>query len=429
MADHPYTKRRDSKHRVLRRGESIRADGKYQFKYYVNGKPKFVYSWRLEPTDKLPQGKKPCLSLRELEKQIGQDLDSQMDPSRKNMTVMELVERYLATRTGAKPSTLSNYKFVKNLLAKEDFSGKKIGEVKTSDAKLFLIKIQSEGRRHSSVKTVRGVLRPAFQMAVDDDCLQKNPFGFELARVVVNDSVKREAITRDQMRKFLKFVRDDNCYCKYYEVVYILFHTGMRTSEFCGLTLHDLDMENRIIDINHQLLRSAAMEYYVESTKTNAGTRKLPMTEKVYRCFQAIIEDRGAPKIEKMVDGYTGFLYLDEQGMPLVAMHWEHRFNHMVNRYNEIYRVQMPNIAPHVCRHTYCSNQAKAGMNPKTRQYLMGHSDIGVTFNVYTHLGLEDAAAEMARMEAVETAKKEQEKISGKTEGENAVTQKMFRTI
>ena len=200
MAKHPYPKRRDSKHRVLRQGESIRADGKYQFKYHANGKPKFVYSWRLEPTDKLPQGKKPCLSLRELEKQIGYDLDSQIDPSRKNMTVMELVERYLDTKTGVKPSTLANYKFVRNLLAKEDFSGKKIRDVKTSDAKLFLIKLQRDGKRHSSVKTVRGVLRPAFQMAVDDDCLQKNPFSFELAGAVVNDSVTREAITRDQMR-------------------------------------------------------------------------------------------------------------------------------------------------------------------------------------------------------------------------------------
>ena len=426
MAEHPYPRRRDSKHRVLRRGESIRADGKYQFKYHVNGKPKFVYSWRLEPTDKLPQGKKPCLSLRELEKQIGYDLDSQMDPTRKNMTVMALVERYLATKTGVKPSTLANYKFVKNILSKENFGGRKIGEIKTSDAKLFLIKLQSDGRRHSSVKTIRGVLRPAFQMAVDDDCLQKNPFGFELAGVVVNDSVTREAITRDQMRKFLKFIHDDNCYCKYYEAFYILIHTGMRISEFCGLTLSDLDMENRIISIDHQLQRTSAMEYVIESTKTNAGTRKIPMTEGVYRCFQAIIEDREAPRFEQMIDGHTGFLYLDNRGMPEVAMHWEHRFNHAVNRYNDIYKVQMPNITPHVCRHTYCSNQAKAGMNPKTLQYLMGHSDIGVTMNVYTHLGLEDAAAEMARMEA---ARKEQEKITGEKDRENTITQKMFRVV
>ena len=161
--------RRDPKRRILRAGESIRADGKYQFKYYVDGKPHFVYSWKLEPTDTLPQGKKPCLSLREMEKQIGYDLDAMLDPQKKNMTVMELVERYLRTRTAVKPQTKTNYNFVVNLLKKEEFSGRKIGTIKTSDAKLFLIKMQSDGRGYSSVKTVRGVLRPAFQMAVDNE--------------------------------------------------------------------------------------------------------------------------------------------------------------------------------------------------------------------------------------------------------------------
>lgn len=236
-----------------------------------------------------------------------------------------------------------------------------------SDAKLFLIKLQSDGRGYSSIHTIRGVLRPAFQMAVDDDVLHKNPFGFELAGVVVNNSVTREAVSKEQMRKFLKFVHDDNVYCKYYEVVYILFHTGMRISEFCGLTLKDLDMKNRIINIDHQLLRTSEMKYVVEATKTNAGTRKLPMTEDVFRCFQAIIEDRERPKIEKVVDGHSGFLFLDKNGMPLIAMHWEHRFNNMVKRYNEIYRVQIPSITPHVCRHTYCSNMAKAGIRSGTK--------------------------------------------------------------
>ncbi len=417
--------RRDSKHRVLRRGESIRADGKYQFKYHINGKPHFVYSWRLEPTDKLPVGKKPCLSLRELEKQIGYDLDTLSDPMGKNITVGELVERYLCTKTGVKPNTLANYNFVQNLLKKETFSEKKISQIKTSDAKLFLIKLQQDGKDYSTIKTVRGVLRPAFQMAVDDDVLHKNPFSFELATVVVNDSVTREAVTKEQMRKFLKFVHDDNVYCKYYEVVYILFHTGLRISEFCGLTLRDIDLENKILNIDHQLQRTANMKLVIESTKTNAGTRKLPMTEDVAQCFRAIIEDREAPGNEKIIGGYMGFLFLDKNGNPEVAMHWEHRFNHMVKRYNEIYRVQMPNIMPHVCRHTYCSNMAKSGMNPKTLQYLMGHSDIGVTLNTYTHLGLEDAADELKRMEDLEVARKELEKAKG----EKPVSQKMFRAI
>lgn len=424
MAGKPGS-RRDSKHRVLRRGESIRADGKYQFKYHINGKPHFVYSWRLEPTDKLPMGKKPCLSLRELEKQIGYDLDSQMDPLGKNITVVELVDRYLKTKTGVRDSTRAGYKTVQRILQKEAFGGKKISQIKVSDAKLFLIKLQSDGRGYSSIHSIRGVLRPAFQMAVDDDVLHKNPFGFELATVIVNDSVTREAITREQMRKFLKFIHDDNVYCKYYEVVYILFHTGMRISEFCGLTLRDIDLENRIINIDHQLLRTSEGKYVIEATKTNAGTRKLPMTEDVFRCFQAIVEDREKPRYEKILDGYTGFLFTDKDGKPLVAMHWEHRFNHMVKRYNDIYRVQMPNITPHVCRHTYCSNMAKSGMNPKTLQYLMGHSDIGVTLNTYTHLGLEDAADELKRMEDLENAKKE----LSRTKEDAPATQKMFRAI
>ena len=417
--------RRDSKHRVLRAGESMRADGKYQFKYHIAGKPHFVYSWKLEPTDKLPAGKKPCLSLRELEKQIGYDLESQLDPMKRNITVNELVERYLSTKTGAKHSTVANYNFVKNILKKEEFSEAKIVDVKTSDAKLFLIKMQSDGKGYSTVKSVRGVLRPAFQMAVDDDILNKNPFEFQLAGVVVNDSHTRTAITREQMRQFLKFVHDDNCYCKYYEVVYILFHTGMRISEFCGLTLKDIDLKNRIVNIDHQLQRTSDMQYVIESTKTNAGTRKLPITEEVAKCFQAIIEDREPQQREKMIDGYAGFLFYDKNNNPLVAMHWEHRFNHMVQRYNDIYRIQIPNITPHVCRHTYCSNMAKSGMNPKTLQYLMGHSDIGVTLNTYTHLGLEDAEDELKRMEDLNNARNELDKNSRR----NLITQKMFRVI
>lgn len=417
--------RRDSKHRVLRAGESMRADGKYQFKYHIAGKPHFVYSWKLEPTDKLPAGKKPCLSLRELEKQIGYDLESQLDPMKRNITVNELVERYLSTKTGAKHSTVANYNFVKNILKKEEFSETKIVNIKTSDAKLFLIKMQSDGKGYSTVKSVRGVLRPAFQMAVDDDILNKNPFEFQLAGVVVNDSHTRTAITREQMRQFLKFVHDDNCYCKYYEVVYILFHTGMRISEFCGLTLKDIDLKNRIVNIDHQLQRTSDMQYVIESTKTNAGTRKLPITEEVAKCFQAIIEDREPQQREKMIDGYAGFLFYDKDNNPLVAMHWEHRFNHMVQRYNDIYRIQIPNITPHVCRHTYCSNMAKSGMNPKTLQYLMGHSDIGVTLNTYTHLGLEDAEDELKRMEDLNNARNELDKNSRR----NLITQKMFRVI
>ena len=181
--------------------------------------------------------------------------------------------------------------------------------------------------------------------------------------------------------------------------------------------------ERTILDIMAGV-KEPELGVIIETTKTDAGTRVLPITEDVAQMFQAIIEDRNAPKVEKTIDGYSGFLFYDDNGMPLVAMHWQHRFNHMVGRYNDIYRVQMPNITPHVCRHTYCSNMAKSGMNPKTLQYLMRHSDISVTMNVYTHIGFDDAEEELKRMEEFRKAQAEVEQKK-----EKPMSQKMFKVV
>ncbi len=137
-----------------------------------------------------------------------------------------------------------------NVLKKEEFGSRKISDIRISDAKLWLIQMQKSGCGYSSIHTIRGVLRPAFQMAVDDDVLLKNPFEFQLATVIINDSICREAITKKQERALLKFVKDDPHFSKYYEGIYILFKTGMRISEFCGLTIHDIDMKERTTIIN-----------------------------------------------------------------------------------------------------------------------------------------------------------------------------------
>ena len=391
------SKRRDDKGRVLQQGEWQEPSGRYRYKYTDSlGKRKILYSWRLTEADKMPEGKRADLSLREKERKV-QSLQMQ-GITGSNITVLELVERYLSLKTGVKHNTLANYKFVVNVLKKEEFAYKKVDDVKLSDAKIFLIKLQRDGRGYSSIHSIRGVVRPAFQMAIDDDLLRKNPFEFQLATVIVNDSVTREAITRKQERVFLEFVKNDKHFSKYYEGIYILFKTGLRISEFVGLTTQDIDLKKRTIDVNHQLQRTRTMEYVIEDTKTNAGTRVLPMTDDVYECFKSILENRPKPKVEPMIGGRMGFLYLDKNDRPMVAMHWEKYFQHICQKYNNLYRVQMPKVTPHVCRHTYCSNMAKSGMNPKTLQYLMGHSDIGVTLNTYTHLAFEDAENELKRV-------------------------------
>ena len=392
-------KRRDKKGRILRNGESQRKDGRYAFVYTdCYGKQKFLYSWKLEPTDSLPTGCRPCLALRKKEKNIQRDLHDGIVPYGGNLTVLDLVQKYIGQKKGVRHNTQANYDFVINIIKKEEFGTRRIDKIKLSDAKAWFIKLQADGRGYSSIHSVRGIVRPAFQMAVEDDLLRKNPFEFQLCTVVVNDSVTRQAITKEQEELFLEFIRNDDHYSKYYNGMFILFKTGLRISEFCGLTVKDIDLQERKINVNHQLQRTRGMQYVIEDTKTSSGTRMLPMTDEVYECFEQIVKNRKKVRVEPIIDGYSRFLFLDKKDMPEVALHWEKHFQWALGKYNRTHEKQMPKITPHVCRHTYCSNMAKAGMNPKALQYLMGHSDIGVTLNVYTHLGLIDAKEEMNRI-------------------------------
>ena len=397
-------KRRDNKNRILHNGEIQKADGRYRFKYQdINGRTSYVYSWRLDKNDPTPKGKPRDLSLREKEKQIEQDLFNQVVPNGGNLTVIQLVEKYVSLKTGVRQTTVTGYKTVINVLKNEPFGRIRIDKVKTSDAKAWLIKLQKkDGRGYSSIHSIRGVLRPAFEMALNDDLIRKNPFAFELSSVVVNDSVIREAITRKQERDLLKFIKEDAHFCRYYDAIYILFNTGLRISEFCGLTIKDIDFKKMRINVERQLQRSSNMEYIIEKPKTESGTRFVPMTKEVAECFKNIISNRENPKVEPMVDGIVGFLCLDKNDMPMVALHWEKYMQHIREKYNSIYKVQMPCVTPHVCRHTFCSKMAKSGMNPKTLQYIMGHADISVTLNTYTHVNIEDAQSEMERLSSVQ---------------------------
>ena len=380
------TKRREKRNRVLRSGESQSAYGRYRFTYYENGKQRCIYSWKLETTDRLPAGKRECLALREMERDLGlmQDMGQQISAS--HTTVLELVKKYTDLRRDVRATTRTGYKTVMNFLEKDPLGGWMIDNIRASDAKRWFISLQDSGKGYSTIHTIRGVLRPAFQLAVEDDLIVKNPFDFELSSVIVNDSVKREALSRKDERRFLDFIKHDRHFSRYYDGVYILFKTGLRISEFCGLTMQDIDFDEKTIRIDHQLQRTSDMRYSIVPTKTNAGTRVIPMTPDVEKCFRHIVGKRmNKPRRECAIDGKKGFLFFDKNGRPMVAMHWEKYFQHMVEKYNKIYRDQLPEITPHVCRHTYCSDMAKAGISPKTLQYLMGHSEIGVTMNTYTH--------------------------------------------
>lgn len=392
------TTRKDDKGRVLYTGESQK-NGRYVYKYKdCSGKMCYVYSNRLKPSDKTPPGKKPDLSLREKIERIQKDkLDGIYDCS--DMTVYELAERYLATKQSVRQSTKQGYKTVMNLLAKEPFAQNKINKIKTSDVKLWFIKLQQkDGKGYSSIHTIRGVLRPAFNMAVEDDLIRKNPFQFPLMDVIVNDSKTREALSPQHEREFLRFIRNDPHFSRYYDGFYVLLNTGLRISEFCGLTKNDVDYKKNCIHVRGQLVRFGDMVYRYEPTKTAKGMRDIPMTPEVAQCFKNMWKNRRNRDLDVVIDGKSGFFNYDQEGKPMLALHWEHYCSRIVKKYNETYKAQLPTITPHVLRHTFCSKMARKGMNPKNLQYIMGHSEIAVTMDTYTHMGFEEAREDFLKI-------------------------------
>ena len=148
------------------------------------------------------------------------------------------------------------------------------------------MKLQKDGRGYSTITSVRGVVKPAFQMAYEEDILRKNPFDFKLSDVVKNDSQKRIALTQEQEDIFMNFIKTDRHYRCYYDEFVVLLETGMRVSELCGLTKQQLDFENRRIWVDHQLVRKPDCTYYVEKTKTESGCRFIPMTDNVYKALK-----------------------------------------------------------------------------------------------------------------------------------------------
>ena len=120
MAD----KRKDCRGRVLRTGESQRKDGRYVYKYLDEaGRQQFLYSWRLDERDKTPGGKPIEPSLRDKVKRLRADMEEGIQSSGGDMTVCDLVQKYVRQKTGVRHNTEANYNFVLNIIKKEPFEG------------------------------------------------------------------------------------------------------------------------------------------------------------------------------------------------------------------------------------------------------------------------------------------------------------------
>lgn len=239
-----------------------------------------------------------------------------------------------------------------------------------------------------------------FYMAVQDDCLRKNPFDFQINEVINDDTVPKVPLTPTQENELLDFMQNDPVYAKYYDEVVILLETGLRISKLCGLTPADLNFEKRFVNVDHQLLRSTEDGYYIEAPKTESGFRQVPMSAAAYEAFERVLKKRRDGRCIE-VDGYKDFLFLNRDGLPKTAVNYDAMFKCLAKKYNKCHKEPLPDVmTPHTMRHTFCTRMANAGMNPKALQYIMGHANIVMTLNYYAHATFHSAHEEMERLQA-----------------------------
>lgn len=365
-------KRKDSKGRILKDGESQRKNGTYDYRYTdCHQKRRCIYA-------------KTLTELRKKEAEIAKDLWDGIDYAAGEITVIELVDRYINLRRNLKSNSLRAYGSAINRIRASAFGQRQIKQIKISDAKAWFLELHDSGLKTNTIEIIQTVVRPAFEMAVDDDMIRKNPFKFKMSDILPNDANVRYALSKEQQQMFLDFLRNYGN-GNYYDDVVILLGTGLRVSELYGLTFSDVNLKDRYLEITHQLCRTASKPYFITPPKTKSGIRRIPLTDQVYEAFCRVIQNRNPFKGEFMIDGHTGFLFLDQYGMPKVAMHLENYLRNIQNKHEKETRTAFPRVTPHVLRHTFCTNAQKAGLDVKSLQYLMGHSHASVTLDVYTH--------------------------------------------
>ena len=391
-------KRRDLKGRILNKGESQRKDGRYAFKYRdAFGKVQFAYSWKLTATDRVPKGKRDCISLREQESEIQKDLSDGIDTNGKKMTLCELYKKQNASRANVKKSTLLGRQRLMRALEQDILGLRSIDSIKPSDAKEWAVRMKANGYAYKTINNYKRSLKAAFYIAIQDDYVRKNPFDYKMSDVIADDSKPREALTEDEEKKLLAFAKTDMIYKKYYDVIVILLNTGLRISELCGLTVNDLDFEKRLIHVNHQLLKDSEHGYYIDTPKTKSGVRQVPMNQTAYEAFKHVLKQCEGIQSD-IIDGYSDFLFLTQEGHPVIAQYYSATFRNLVTKYNKTHEDELPYFSPHVLRHTFCTRLAGKNMNPKSLQYIMGHSSIEITLNLYAHVTIDGIQAEMERL-------------------------------
>lgn len=408
-------KRKDSKGRRLFQGESQRKDGRYCYTYIDTlGVRRSCYSWMLTDTDKLPAGKRGTESLRAAEKRIKKDLSDGITTNRK--TLNTAFYENINTRS-LRDNTKENYTYLYKKFIEKSLGLKVISDIRYSDIKKFYKSLIASGMEIKTLELIHTILHPIFKVAVRDGDIRVSPTEgtlTEVKRECHYEPKKRNALTLEEQRAFMTYVKESEVYCKWFSLFTVMLGTGGRIGEILGLRWCDCDFTKKTISINHSVSYhkdlSGKCVYHVNAPKTKAGIRIIPMIPEVKK---VLLQERkkqmqtGLCKDE--VDGYTGFIFQNQYG----KLHKPVVINGVIKRVIKAYNNQEISMAnqekrepvlirdfsAHNFRHTFASRLCSVEPNLGIIKSVMGHASISTTMDVYNDVTTEDEKRSFANYE------------------------------
>lgn len=401
-------KRRDHKGRILRNGESQRADGKYMFRYTdSSGQRCTVYSWKLVSTDQIKGGQKNSRALRDMEKEILKDLDDQIETRKaENTTVDDLFHQFMDIRKDLREASRCNYECLYRKHVYPVLGDKTIDKVKpTHIYKLYQDMVNKSGLNPTTVQKIHVLIYQMFENAVEDHILRTNPASNvfrKFSKTVTISKPCRDPLTPAQQAIFIDYVYSSPKYKRLGNLFTVLLGTGMRISEALGLRWCDCDFKEGIIHVTHTLMykesENGGYRYRVSAPKTEAGFRDIPMLNEVKAALKREIGKSRKAGNEFVVDGYKGFIFLNNSGRVYTQSYIYDAIQGITTSYNKEEYARaitekrqpcyLPKISAHILRHTFCTRMYEVmhekNLDFKMLQDIMGHRNIRTTMDVYT---------------------------------------------
>lgn len=384
-------KRIDNKGRILRTGEQQRSqDGRYMYRYTdLSGKRRTLYAMTLQ-------------ELREKEKLIERDLQDGIDSSKGDMTLNQLFQIYMETKSNIRESTRFLYRTVwKNNVENSALGNFRISQIRQLNIKAFYSNMAKRGLAENTIKLCHSIIFSVLELAVDSDIIRKNP-AKNCAKEIGGTKKKKTAMTIAEQERLLEFMRNEDRYIVYYPIVAFALSTGLRIGELTGLRWSDVDLEGQVVHIRRQLVYldfGDGYRFHVQELKTEAGRRDIPLITNARRSLlkqKEISLMLGKMAKQQEVEGISDFVFINSQGKPYTTGAVNRILYDVVKAYNKQEEIRakdehrepepLSHISAHALRHAACSRFAESGLDPKVLQYIMGHSNFSVTYDVYTHM-------------------------------------------